>query len=242
MQLDLLKEIVSNITGKAGEQILEVLYKKKNVNEFLIAKKLNLAINQTRNMLYKLSDKGMVSFIRKKDAKKGGWYTYFWNLDIKKSLELLKEQTLSNIEKLEEELRKKKNERFYYGPDSGLEYSEEDALENTFICPETGEVLQLKDNTTLITQLDIKISKLKLLIEEINREIEEITKKNTKKKERKANAEAKKKEKERKIRREKLKKQRLKEKKKLERISSKKKKRTKKKKLKKLKRKKRDNE
>ena len=112
MQISFIKEIVSNIIGKSGEQIVDILYKKKNVNEFLISKKLNLTINQTRNLLYKLSDKGTIHFIRKKDSKKGGWYTYFWTLDTRKSLELLKEQIDIKIKRLEEELEKRRNERF----------------------------------------------------------------------------------------------------------------------------------
>jgi len=72
MQLGLIKEIVSGIIGKEGEKIVDILYKKKNVNEFLISKKLSMTINQTRNLLYKLSDRGLIHFIRKKDRKKEG--------------------------------------------------------------------------------------------------------------------------------------------------------------------------
>ncbi len=220
--ISLLKETVSIIVGKSGEQIIDILYKKKNVNEFLISKKLNLTINQTRNMLYRLLDKGLVSFIRKKDSKKGGWYTYFWNLDIKKSLELLKEQTKLNIEKLELDLQKRKNDRFYFCPTSSLEYTEEEALENNFICPETGEVLQLKDNSKEINQLDILISKSKLLLEEIKKEIEEIDKKEIKKKEKREKEELRKKEQERKARRKKLERLRKMEKTEKQKKSSKK--------------------
>jgi len=205
MQLDFIKEIVSNVVGKNGEQITNILYKKKNVNEFMISKKLNLTINQTRNLLYSLSDKGIVQFIRKKDSKKGGWYTYFWTLNIKRALELLKNQINAKIKKLEDELQKRKNERFYYCPNSGLEYTEEEALEYNFICPETGEVLQLRDNRTQADELDVQISKLKLSFNEVNQELEEIEKKGQIERRRKLRTEQKKKEEERKAKREKLK-------------------------------------
>ena len=211
MQISLIKEIVSNIIGKEGEKIVDILYKKKNVNEFIISKKLNLTINQTRNLLYKLSDRGLIHFIRKKDSKKGGWYTYYWTLSIKKSVELLKEQMQHKIETLQNQLQKKRNERFYYSPGSGLEYTEEEALENNFICPETGEVLGLKDNKELVDSLDIEISKLKLLIEEVSLELQDIEKKRNKEKDRKFRIEIKKKEVERKVRRKKMKRKREKE-------------------------------
>ncbi len=210
MQLDLIKEIVSGIVGKDGEKIVEILYKKKNINEFVISKKLNLTINQTRNLLYKLSDKGLIHFIRKKDRKKGGWYIYFWTLDIKRSLGLLKEQIANKIENLNAELQKRKSERFYYSPGSELEYTEEEALEHNFICPETGEVLELKDNKELVERIEINILKLKILIEELSKELEEIEKKRNKEKVKKMALEIKKKEKERKIRRLKKLKEKLK--------------------------------
>jgi|SRR3989344_452011 len=205
MQISFIKEIVSNIIGKSGEQIVDILYKKKNVNEFLISKKLNLTINQTRNLLYKLSDKGTIHFIRKKDSKKGGWYTYFWTLDTRKSLELLKEQIDIKIKRLEEELEKRRNERFYFSPGSGIEYTEEQALEHNFICPEAGDVLQLKDNKDLIDSYDIELSKLKLQTGELEIELGDVETKRQKQKERKIKIETKKKEQEKKARREKVK-------------------------------------
>ena len=65
----LLENIVTNVVGIGGENLVNLMHNKKNVNEFLIAKKMDLTINQTRNMLYKLADQGLVQFIRKKDKK-----------------------------------------------------------------------------------------------------------------------------------------------------------------------------
>ena len=47
MQIDLIKEIVSGIIGKPGEAVIDILYKKKNVNEFLISKKCLLLVFMT---------------------------------------------------------------------------------------------------------------------------------------------------------------------------------------------------
>jgi transcription factor E len=81
MQTKLLSEVVNEIAGKQASDILNLLIGKKDVNEFLIAKKLKLTINQVRNILYKLSNFNLVTFTRKKDKKKG-WYTYFWGIHI----------------------------------------------------------------------------------------------------------------------------------------------------------------
>src|SRR3989344_9158373 len=152
MQERFLKEIVKDVVGGEAEKIVDLLNGKKNINEFLIAKKLNLTINQTRNILYKLGDVGLVSFIRKKDSKKGGWYTYFWTLNTGKAIELLRGKILSKVEGMEGNMGRMKKERFYYSPDVGIEYSEEQALENDFIDPESGSVLELKDNTEMLRE------------------------------------------------------------------------------------------
>ena len=208
MQKELLKKISSVIVSQGGEKIIDILYKKKNVNELLISKKLNLTINQTRNILYKLLDVNLVKFIRKKDKKKGGWYTYYWTLNIKKSLELLEENLLKKIKNFKENLERRKNERFYFSPSINIEYTEEEALEHNFICPETGEVLQLRNNSETINQLNTEISKLKLFVEDVNKEVLILGKKEKKAIERKLKVETKKKEAERKARREKLKRKR----------------------------------
>ena len=71
MQVKFLKSIVEHLINKQSVLIVDLLVNKKDVNEFLIAKKLELTINQTRNILYRLSDYGLVSFIRKKDKHIG---------------------------------------------------------------------------------------------------------------------------------------------------------------------------
>ena len=79
-----LQEVSNDIAGKQAEEMVPLLFNKKHVNEFIIAKKLNITVNQVRNLLYKLSDHGIVSYIRKKDKRKG-WYTYFWRIEPLKS-------------------------------------------------------------------------------------------------------------------------------------------------------------
>lgn len=214
----LLKKIVATIVPK--EEIIEILYKKKNVNEFIISKKLDLTINQTRNLLYKLADEGLVRFIRKKDRKKGGWYIYYWTLDTQKSIEKLKARLFKKIEDIKKEIEKRKNERFYHSPSASLEYTEEEALEHNFICPETGEVLELKDNSETINKLNTEMIKLQLLIADVEKEFQELAKKEVKIKEKRIILEAKKKTEERAKRR----KQKQKEAKKLEKLLKKKKK------------------
>lgn len=211
MQTKLLKSVVEYVVGSEAVGIVDLLSGKKNVNEFAIAEKLKITINQTRNILYKLSDEGLVSFVRKKDKKNGGWYTYFWTLETGKSLENLKTMTNSRIAELQASLDKRKKDRFYYCPVCELEYSEEDALQNLFACSECGGVLELKDNKELIEGLEKEIARLQKDLEVVEGEHGKILKKEEATISRKARAEERKKKLEREKNRKKREKEREKE-------------------------------
>lgn len=196
MHIDLLKDIVSSIAGKGAVGIVDLLHDKKNVNEFLIAKKLNMTINQTRNILYRLADEGLVSFIRKKDSKKGGWYTYFWTLNSGKSLVKFRDKIAKDVENLKSNIMTKKSKPFFYCPNCHIEYDEENALLHEYICPECGEVLQAKDNSTELEVMGKEVARLEVILSKLGEEIEIIHVKEDKSRERKHKAEARKKAKE----------------------------------------------
>lgn len=201
MQIELLKNIISSIAGQSAGAITNSLYNAKNVNEFVIAKKLKLTINQTRNILYRLADEGIVSFIRKKDRKKGGWYTYFWTLNTGKGLMKFRENLQKEVEKLNNQLNLRKTERFYYCANCNIESNEETALLYRYTCPECGEVLQLKDKAKEVETLEKEIARLGKILESLETEIGTITKKEEFVKARKRRAEEKKKTKERALKR-----------------------------------------
>ena len=175
----ILKEVVALIAGKQAEDIVDLLDAKKHINEFIIAKKLDLTINQTRNILYKISDHGLVSYIRKKDKKKG-WYTYFWKIEVLKSLEFMKNNLLKTIDQLEHKIKSRETKRFYICERCNLELSEENALLYNFTCNECGDILALKNNTKFVREMKKNFEKLKkdlvFLEEEIKKETEKIEK------------------------------------------------------------------
>jgi transcription initiation factor TFIIE subunit alpha len=215
---EILKKAISETAGENSSALIEILFNKKNVNEFSLSKKLNMTINQTRNILYKLNEEGLVSFLRKKDEKKGGWYTYFWTLNMNRALQLLKDSIINRLEKVEQEIVKRQKDRFYYCEGIEVEYSEEDALEHGFVCPETGNVLQLKDNTDIITNLQKESEFLRKELEKAEIELGLIHQKDKKLREKILQEEADKK----KELRDERKKERDKEKKKLLKLSGKK--------------------
>lgn len=178
---ELLREIISITVGKGTEPIADLLNSNKYQNEFNIAKKLGITINQTRNILYKISDFGLVVSERKKDKKKG-WYTYYWKFDIMKCLDFLKKRLLESREKFENQINRRESSQFYVCEYCNLEYSEEDALLMEFTCDECGELLTTKDNSNLIKGLKKNMEKIDEKIAEIEIEIEKEQKKLDRKK------------------------------------------------------------
>ena len=197
MQINLLKNIVTSIAGSSASGVVDLLYNKKNVNEFLISKKLKSTINQTRNILYRLADEGLVSFIRKKDVKKGGWYTYYWTLNSGKSLLKFKEKLQQNIETLEQQLAQRRTGRFFVCKNCDIEFNEESSLTHNYTCPECGQVLDVKDLSAEMSQIEKDVTRLKSLLATVQEEVQIISGKETKARERKLHAEAKKKQAER---------------------------------------------
>ena len=198
---NMIEKIISAIVGPEGEKLVDLLYDKQNVNEFLIAKKVDMTINQTRNMLYKLADESLISFIRKKDKKKGGWYTYFWTLKTKRALLKFKEDVENQIENLRNQLNSLQKGRYFYCKNCDAEYTEEDAMLHDFTCPECGEVMEMKDTAEIESRIKSKIEKIQETLQKIIPEIQSIEEKEQKGRERRQKLELKKKEIERKNRR-----------------------------------------
>jgi len=180
MQIKLLTDIIFDLFGKPSVSVVEILYGKKKVNEFDLAKKLTLTINQTRNLLYKLSEVGLVSFTRKKDKKKG-WYTYFWTLEEDSSLEFLKRVITDKIDNLSRQIDSRMKERFYECKICSTEHKEEEALLNNFSCPECDTIYDLADNKKLVASLEKQRERYVHILKTVTDEMSVVNEKNTKK-------------------------------------------------------------
>jgi len=180
MQIKLLTDLVEEIAGEGNGRIVEILFGKKDVNEFSLAKKMEMTINQVRNILYKLSGEGLVTFIRKKDKRKG-WYIYYWTLKTEKCLIKLEQSLIKKIEDYKGLLSGRETERFYFCSSCAIEVTEEKALENGFSCEECAGVYELSDSTKQIRETKTQISKTQKNLELIKGELVSIREKESKK-------------------------------------------------------------
>lgn len=198
MRIEFLKEIIQSIIGEKSKGVVELLSEKKNVNEFIIAKKLSLTINQTRNLLYKLLDEGLVTVVRKKNKKKGGWYDHFWTLNLERALQKFKENLEKKKEQKQNEIQIRKKERYYHCETCNIELMEEQALLQEYTCVECGQILTIKDSTKDIQSLEKEITHFQQDLLEVQQELDIISKKEEKQKQKRLKKEAIEKERERK--------------------------------------------
>lgn len=193
--LDLIKEEI-------GEDVLplaSMIFKKDNISEFKIAEKLGITVNQVRSMLYRLQEKNLVTFTRKKDKKKG-WYIYSWTLDMREVRFLLLRVHKGNLEHLQKMLELESNGSFFNCGNKCMRMTFENALEFQFKCPECGEVLNQESSGKTVEKIKKDIDKLKHEIEiysmpdvDLEEEEEKKPKKSVKKQQKKTRMAAKKK-------------------------------------------------
>ncbi len=156
------REIDDLVVSLAGEDILPLvalLRGKENISEFTIADRLNITVNQVRNMLYRLHKVNLVTFTRKKDKKKG-WYIYYWTLDIGKLEDALFQQKKKQLAEFAEKLAKEEEGKFYVCPEKCKRLTMEDAMEAEFHCPECGQLLVEQDNRRTIDNIKRRIEEL----------------------------------------------------------------------------------
>ncbi len=179
-----IREAVVLVVGKSYESLSVLLNKNSYVNEFIIAKKLEITINQARNLLYRLSESGLVSSIRKKDKKKG-WYTYFWKIEPLKTLEFFKSTLSKKRDSILNQIKHRTENHYYICERCNIELEESQAILQNFLCNECGDVFTMEDNTKLLKDLNRNLEKYSSEEKLIDEEILKIREKNDKIRERK---------------------------------------------------------
>lgn len=241
----LIYDLVEDIAGEEIIPLIDLLWGKEHVSEFKLADKLEITVNKVRNMLYKLHSHNLVTFIRKKDKRKG-WYIYYWTFDLKQALDFLIYLKKERVILLGDKLSQRQIEDYFRCPNKCVIYKYDIAMESDFKCPECGSVLEKLDMKKQVFRLKKKIKILGNELEDagvyLKEEIEKIEKKKArleKRLKKKVKRKRKKKVKKKKIKKKAKKKFKKKAKKRpKKKVKKKKKKKVKKKKKKKAKKKK----
>jgi len=154
-----IEEVIKEVAGEDVLPLFSLIKNKKNVSEFTISEKLKVSVNVVRNMLYRLYHENLVSFIRKKDKKKG-WYIYYWTPNLKRLRFLVNEIKKRKIERLKERIEREKNNFYFSCKNMCVRFSFDKAIEYNYKCPECGELLEQEDNSSKIKELESELKKL----------------------------------------------------------------------------------
>ena len=149
-------DLILELGGRDVVPLVNLIKNKSNVSEFKLAAKLNITVNQVRNMLYRLNSHNLVDFTRKKDKTKG-WYIYFWSFNMKLAKELALNLKNNKIIMLRKRLDKESNETYFACPGECVRFDSTNAMEYQFKCPECGKILVKEENKKNIDKLNKEI-------------------------------------------------------------------------------------
>jgi transcription initiation factor TFIIE subunit alpha len=141
-----IKMVVTELVGAHALAIVDFLQGKEKISEFIIAEELNMEINETRNILYKLLEHNIVSFLRKKDKIKG-WYICYWDFNPQMVPQLKFKILVGKSDKLKDRLRQEQQGQYYICKNACSRMTFESAVEQNFKCTECGTIMQEQDNT-----------------------------------------------------------------------------------------------
>ena len=152
----MIEDVVTEVAGSDVIPLVQNLKNKKNVSEFKLAENIKQEVNKTRNMLYRLYDFNLVSFIKKKDKKKG-WYIYYWTFDNNRIKYLSMNLKKKRLEKLRARLERETGNQFYSCDTKCMRLDFDQSMNFEFKCPECGELINQEDNTEKIEIIKTEI-------------------------------------------------------------------------------------
>ncbi len=154
-----IEDVVSEASGEDVVPLIRYLKDKKNISEFKIAEKIKKEVNVTRNMLYRLFEANLVSFIRKKDKTKG-WYIYYWTFNSKRVKYLMYDLKRKKLDNLKSRLKREDGNYFFVCDDNCIRLDFEQATDFNFKCPECGRLVNQEDNASKIEDIKKEIKAL----------------------------------------------------------------------------------
>ena len=145
LKRDDVKTFIFNLAGEEGYLVFSYLVKLgREIDEFSLSEKVDIQINKLRSILYKLYNKKLVNFSRRRD-KKRGWFLYSWSAVPDQLIYLMRKKYENEIKNLSKLLKGD----YYYCDKCDKIYTLEEAAKNMFFCPVCGAQLissrQMKD-------------------------------------------------------------------------------------------------
>ncbi|MBU0635918.1 hypothetical protein KKE06_02740 [Candidatus Micrarchaeota archaeon] len=167
MHLPLAQEFVQQVGGEFAFDLVKYCERlKRDTTDEEIAKKVKAKITEIRTALNRLHYRGIACY-QKTRNQKTGWYSYTWNIKTKRIAELITEQQLEEVLKLEKKRDFEQNYVFFNCKKGCGNHPFEIAAEYQFRCPECGKTLESTNNEKKIRDINRNIKKIGNQLEEI---------------------------------------------------------------------------
>jgi transcription initiation factor TFIIE subunit alpha len=146
------QQLLAELGGAKSIDVVGVLRKHKEVDEFKLADRLKMDVKAVRKILYRLYEKKLVSFRKMRDETRG-WHVYIWRLEPGKIAKLMTEQKEKSIGQLRDQLDHERGNQFFKCENGCVRVVFDRAFESNFACSECGGKLIFFDNASIIKQL-----------------------------------------------------------------------------------------
>jgi len=153
-------KVANFIGGEEAVRVVETLKKIGEASDDKIATESGVRLNSARKILYKLYDHALVSCSRFRDEK-SGWYIFYWKLQQDQLDAFIRGRIRRCLNKLKSRLEYERSHSFFVCrkcPSVRLPF--EEAVESAFCCTSCGEQLINLDNSKIVENLSIIITKL----------------------------------------------------------------------------------
>ena len=160
-----IERIISESVGDDACRVVKFMKGKRDLSEFKISSGLKLEIQEVRNILYRLHNKNLAIYKRKKDNKKG-WYVSYWTFDKNNLRDLSKKMNTEKLEKYKERLEIESNNinSFFMCKKACTRMDFPSAINYQFRCGECGMPMDQQDNTKTIDFLKEKIKEFETIV------------------------------------------------------------------------------
>ena len=155
----LAQRVICEVVGEDSLPVISAMYGKKDVSELALARKYKGDINITRNVLYRMHNNNLVSFIKKKDKQKG-WYVYYWTLNPQRVRELSIQVNEQKLNALKSRLQREKDQIYYACCNKCVRFDFDKATDFEFKCPECNLLLEEEDNSQIVEHIEKEMAKL----------------------------------------------------------------------------------
>lgn len=146
--------------GDDAVTVVNILKKKSEATDEMLANESTVRLNTVRKILYKLYDHGLVSCTRVRDEKTGR-FIFYWKLQLDQLDAFIRSRKRRVLEKLRHKLDYETNHSFFICKKCGdVRVTFEEAMESSFRCSKCGGQLESSDNAAVVEFLEKRIKQI----------------------------------------------------------------------------------